>query len=93
LVVAARAVLLMLPLAAGMLGGCAAQFADAPLVGLPANAPARPERPSAYMPVHDVPPPREEPVPTADEQTNLRKELQVARDKQKAKADDLARQK
>ena len=42
------------------LGGCASVVADVPLVGVPANAPARPETAGTYLPVHDVPPPRQE---------------------------------
>jgi hypothetical protein len=44
------------------------------------------------MPVHDVPPPREERVPSGEEQTRLQKELLAARDRQKAKADALAKE-
>ena len=44
------------------LGGCASTIADAPLVGLPANTPARPAAPAEYLPVHDVPAPRQETV-------------------------------
>ena len=43
-----------------VLSGCASQLADAPLVGLPANTPARPATPGEYLPVHDVPAPRQE---------------------------------
>ncbi len=46
--------------AALALGGCSSQIADLPLVGTPADAPARPKEAGAYLPVHDIPPDREE---------------------------------
>ena len=47
-------------LSALALGGCSSSIADLPLVGTPADAPARPKEPGAYLPVHDLPPDREE---------------------------------
>lgn len=67
------------------LGGCSV-VADVPLVGVPANAPARPETPGAYLPVHDVPPPRQEEVLSVSDQTRIEKELSEARNKGKATA-------
>ncbi len=64
------------------LGGCASQIADAPLVGLPANTPARPANLGEYLPVHDVPAPRQETVLNQAEQARLEKELLAARDRQ-----------
>src|SRR5262249_17729388 len=74
-----------------MLGGCSIPVADLPGIGLPANAPARTENPPAYLPVHDVPPPRDEAVLTPDEQKKIRAELLNARDKQNAQANALAK--
>lgn len=65
-----------------VLGGCASQIADAPLVGLPANTPARPATPGEYLPVHDVPAPRQETVLDQAQQQKLEKELLTARDRQ-----------
>ena len=65
-----------------VLGGCASQIADAPLVGLPANTPARPATPGEYLPVHDVPAPRQETVLDQAQQQKLEKELLAARDRQ-----------
>lgn len=61
------------------------------MIGVPANAPARPETPAAYLPVHDLPPPREETVLTSDQQKKLQTELLSARDKTNAEAGALAK--
>ena len=42
------------------LGGCSTSIADLPVVGTPADAPARPKEAGAYLPVHDLPPDRDE---------------------------------
>ena len=34
------------------LGGCSSQIADLPVIGTPADAPARPKEPGAYLPVN-----------------------------------------
>lgn len=65
-----------------VLGGCSIPLADMPLVGLPANTPARPATPPDYLPVHDVPPPRDEAPLTPDQQAKLEKDLAAARDRQ-----------
>ena len=41
-------------------GGCSTSIADLPAVGLPAGAPERPKEAGAYLPVHDLPPDRDE---------------------------------
>jgi hypothetical protein len=64
------------------LAGCASQLADAPLVGLPANTPPRPATPAEYLPVHDVPPPRQETVLDQAQRDKLEKDLLAARDRQ-----------
>jgi hypothetical protein len=64
------------------LGGCSIPLADMPLVGLPANTPARPQTPPAYLPVHDLPAPRDEAVLTPEQQAKLEKDLIAARDRQ-----------
>ena len=67
------------------LGGCAS-VADVPLIGVPANAPPRPESAGTYLPVHDVPPPRQEEMLSLADQTRIEKELSDARTKGKATA-------
>ncbi len=47
-------------LSALALGGCSISIADLPLVGTPADAPARPKETGAYLPVNELPPDREE---------------------------------
>ena len=72
----------MLLLSALALGGCATSIADMPLVGTPADAPARPKEAGAYLPVHDLPPDREEAAMAPSEQAKVLKELSAARDRQ-----------
>ncbi len=67
------------------LGGCAS-VADVPLVGVPSNAPARPTTPGTYLPVHDVPPARQEEILSVNDQTRIEKELSEARSRGKATA-------
>ena len=64
------------------LGGCSA----GPIIdrlpadlGLPAGAPARPEKPYEYPAVHDIP-------MTEDEQVKLEKELTTMRDRQEGRS-------
>lgn len=61
-------------------------MADVPLVGVPSNAPARPDTAGPYLPVHDLPPPRQEEVLSVSDQTRIEKELSEARSKGKATA-------
>jgi hypothetical protein len=70
-------------LSAGLaLAGCSSQIADLPLVGTPADAPARPKEPGAYLPVNDLPPDRNEAVMDAKERARIQAELIAARDRQ-----------
>jgi hypothetical protein len=73
------AALAMLALA---LGGCATSIADLPLVGLPADSPERPKEAAGYLPVHDLPAPRDQSAMDAGEQAKVAKELIAARDRQ-----------
>ena len=77
--VVAWGVLLMAALA---LGGCSSSIADLPLVGTPADAPARPKEPSAYLPVHDLPPDRDAQVIPPKERAKIEAELIAARNRQ-----------
>ena len=65
-----------------VLAGCASQLSNLPVVGVPANAPARPEGPAVYPAVHDLPPPRDQAVLEPDERDKIQKELITARDRQ-----------
>jgi hypothetical protein len=73
-------------LAALALGGCSMSIADLPLVGTPADAPARPKEAGAYLPVHDLPPDRGEPELAPAERAKIAAELVAARDRQAAAA-------
>src|ERR1700694_2786739 len=64
------------------LGGCSSSIADLPLVGTPADAPARPKEAGAYLPVHDLPPDRAEPELAPAERAKIQAELVAARDHQ-----------
>ena len=46
--------------AALAVSGCSTSVADLPGVGLPSDAPARPKEAGTYLPVHDLPPQRDE---------------------------------
>lgn len=67
------------------LAGCSS-VADVPLIGVPTNAPTRPQTPGAYLPVHDIPPPRQDDPLSVADQTRIEKELAQARDKGKTTA-------
>jgi hypothetical protein len=76
-------VLLMSALA---VGGCSSSIADLPGVGLPNDAPQRPKEAGAYLPVHDLPPDRDEAAMKPAEQDKIEKELIAARDRQATSA-------
>lgn len=73
-------------LSALALGGCAVSIADLPLVGTPTDAPGRPKEAGAYLPVHDLPPEREEVAMAPAERAKVQKELAAARDRQASAA-------
>jgi hypothetical protein len=72
----------VLLLAALTLSGCSSTIADLPAVGIPADAPARPKEPGSYLPVHDLPPDREDAPIAPAEQAKITNELAAARDRQ-----------
>lgn len=76
----------VLALSALALGGCSISLADLPLVGTPADAPERPKEAGAYLPVHDLPPERDEAVMTPAQRAEMQKELLAARDRQASEA-------
>jgi hypothetical protein len=63
-------------------GGCSTSIADLPLVGVPADAPARPKEVGAYPAVHDLPQDRPEAALDAAERAKISNELIAARDRQ-----------
>jgi hypothetical protein len=73
-------------LSALALGGCSSSIADLPLVGTPADAPARPKEAGGYLPVHDLPPDREEAALAPAEQAKIERELIAARERQASAA-------
>jgi hypothetical protein len=72
----------VLLLSALALGGCSMSIADLPLVGTPADAPERPKEAGAYLPVHDLPPDRQEAALAPAERAKIAAELAAARDHQ-----------
>jgi hypothetical protein len=64
------------------LGGCSTQIADMPGLGLPADAPERPKEAGGYLPVHDLPPDRNEEAMKPAELARIQAELTAARDRQ-----------
>ncbi len=66
------------------LGGCSTTVADLPAVGTPGDAPERPKEPGAYLPVHDLPPDREEAIISPAERAKIQAELAAARERQAA---------
>jgi hypothetical protein len=74
-----------------VLGGCTSSSSLSSLIdglpagiGLPADAPARPETPAVYPDVHDMPPPRANTTLSAEEQVELEKQLTAVRARQEA---------
>ena len=64
------------------LGGCSSTIADMQGIGLPSDAPARAKEAGGYLPVHDLPPERDEAAMKPAEQDKIEKELIAARDHQ-----------
>jgi hypothetical protein len=64
------------------IGGCSTQIADLPGVGVPTDAPQRPKEAGGYLPVHDLPPDRDEAAMNATERAKIQAELVAARDRQ-----------
>ena len=56
------------------------------MVGTPGDVPARPKEAGSYLPVHDLPPDREESAMAPAERAKVQKELIAARDRQAAAA-------
>jgi hypothetical protein len=77
-------VLTALLLLALPVGGCSTSIADLPLIGTPADAPARPKETGSYPAVHDLPQDRPENAMDAAERNKVASELIAARDRQAA---------
>jgi hypothetical protein len=73
-------------LSALALGGCSISIADLPLVGTPADAPERAKENSAYLPVNELPPDREEAAMNPAERAKIQSELVAARERQASAA-------
>jgi hypothetical protein len=71
-----------LALSALALGGCSTSIADLPLVGTPADAPARAEKTDPYLPIEDLPPSRDEATLPQAYRDKMKAELLAARDRQ-----------
>jgi hypothetical protein len=69
-------------LSALALGGCSTSIAELPLIGAPADASVHPKDAGGYLPVHDLPPDREEPELAPAERAKIQAELIAARDRQ-----------
>lgn len=66
------------------LGGCSSQLADMSA----ADTPAHPREPGAYLPVHDLPPDRDQAIIPPDQRAKIEAELAAARDRQAVAAKD-----
>jgi hypothetical protein len=64
------------------LGGCATSTAGSSMMDARDEAAPAPPHTSVYPPIGDLPPQREKPTMTPDEQLKLQKELIAARDRQ-----------
>jgi hypothetical protein len=69
-------------LSALALGGCSISIADLPLVGTPADTPARAKETGAYLPVNELPPARDETAMNPAERAKIQSELVAARERQ-----------
>jgi hypothetical protein len=66
------------------MGGCSSQLADM----TPSDAQAHPRDPNAYLPVHDLPPDRDQAIIPPDQRAKIEAELAAARDRQAVAAKD-----
>ena len=66
------------------LGGCSSQLADMTA----ADTAAHPKEPGGYLPVHDLPPDRDQAIIPLDQRVKIEAELAAARDRQAVAAKD-----
>ena len=71
-------------IAALAMGGCSSQLADM----TPADAQAHPREPGTYLPVHDLPPDRDQAIIPLEQRAKIEAELAAARDRQAAAGKD-----
>ena len=64
------------------LAGCSTSIADLPIVGTPADAPARPKEAGSYLPVNNLPPARDEAALDQATRDKMKAELAAARARQ-----------
>jgi hypothetical protein len=69
-----------LALAASALAGCSSPIVDLPSTGRPVDAQAKSA--DTYLPVHDLPPDRDQTVIPPDQRAKIEAELIAARDRQ-----------
>jgi hypothetical protein len=74
----------MLLATACALAACSSSIADWPGIGTPADVPAKPKDAGTYLPVHDIPPDREEAIIPPAERAKIEAQLIAARDHQAA---------
>ena len=74
----------VLLIAALALGGCSSQLADY----TPTDAQAHSRDSGGYLPVHDLPPDRDEAIIPPDQRAKIEAELAAARDRQAVAAKD-----
>jgi hypothetical protein len=65
-----------------MLSGCSSSLVDLPGASTTSDAAGHAKEPDAYLPVHDLPPDRDEAVIPPDQRAKIEKELIAARDRQ-----------
>jgi hypothetical protein len=88
----------LLVVGAGTLAGCSTVsnvVSDSwprMLGGLPEGVPPRLETPPAYLPVHDVPPPRETKRMTPQEKAKVEAEMAVSRTQNATQAEETKKQ-
>lgn len=71
-------------IAALAVGGCSSQFADL----TPADAQPHVREPGTYLPVHDLPPDRDQAIIPPEQRAKIEAELAAARDRQAVAAKD-----
>lgn len=74
----------VLLMAAFALGGCSSQLADMSA----GDTVAHPKEPGGYLPVHDLPPDRDEAIIPPDQRAKIEAELAAARERQAIAAKD-----
>jgi hypothetical protein len=72
--------------AALALSGCSSSILDLPGASTTSDAATHPKEPDPFLPVHDLPPDRDEAVIPPDQRAKIEKELKDARDRQASAA-------